>query len=140
MLWGCWDSRKLHEFSFLLFLFFLLLGYPLVLLSTNFRVAGRSGSAGATRHDAKLFFPHASVSEAPAAWASVASGLVASALAASAWVALGHGLGARPRPVASGRGFGPWPWVLGLGALGLGLGSSAVVVTVNCSDLGLMSG
>ena len=96
-----------------LFLFFLLLGYPLALLSTNFRVAGRSGSAGATCHDAKLFFPHASVSEASAAWPSVALGLVASALAASAWVALGHGLEARPRPVASGRGFGPWPGVLG---------------------------
>ena len=100
--------------AFFFFVFFLLLGYPLVLLSTNFRVAGRSGSAGATCHDAKLFFPHASVSEASAAWASVASGLVASALAASAWVA--SGLGARPRPVASGRGFGPWPWVLALGA------------------------
>lgn len=117
MLWGCWDNRKMNAFSF----FFLILGYPLALLSKNFRVAGRSGSAGATCHDAKLFFPHASVSEASAAWASVASGLVASALAASAWVALGHGLGARPRPVASGRGFGPWPWVLGLEALGLAL-------------------
>ena len=37
---------------------------------------------------------------------------------------------------------GPWPRALplGLGALGLGLGSSAVVVTVNCSDLGFMHG